>query len=276
VTLSRLYGTVVRLHVEVAVDLPHDHSGQEPDLTVTLNDSKPPEAQRWTVYEDVDAYLTGRELRVAPRHALPPLLLGHVILDHAIPQALSLLGDVVLHGACVALERRAVVLLGESGRGKSTLAAHMAGSGWRVLADDATVVSLADQVLTYPSYPGLRLHQDVATQFPHHWTQAVTELTAKHRVVPRVAWTNEPAEAAALVLLDPSGSTPVEALGSAASLAAVAKSTFQAAVDEPNLAERLDRLVELVQRLPVLRLGIAHSGAGSAVAEAAIRQLATS
>jgi hypothetical protein len=104
----------------------------------------------------------------------------------------------------------------------------------------------------------------------------VTELTAKHRVVPRVAWTYEPAEAAALVLLDPSGSAPVEALGSAASLAAIAKSTFQAAVDEPNLAGRLDRLVELVQRLPVLRLGIAHSGAGSEVAEAAIRQLATS
>jgi hypothetical protein len=56
----------------------------------------------------------------------------------------------VLHGAGIARDGRALLLLGHSGAGKSTLAVAALESGWQALADDVVIVDA--------SAPGFRLH----------------------------------------------------------------------------------------------------------------------
>ncbi len=71
-------------------------------------------------------------------------------------------GLVPLHSGCVEINGRAVAFAGGSGVGKSTLTAAFLRRGYRVLADDVTVVDVAapggPQVL--PSFPRIKLWRD--------------------------------------------------------------------------------------------------------------------
>lgn len=59
--------------------------------------------------------------------------------------ALRVHGHHVIHAATVELHGRALVVLGDSGAGKSTFCYAAAVHGWRVLADDLTVVAAASR-----------------------------------------------------------------------------------------------------------------------------------
>jgi HPr kinase/phosphorylase len=48
----------------------------------------------------------------------------------------------IIHASCVALDGRAVLILGASGQGKSTLALQLMALGAGLVADDRTVLSL--------------------------------------------------------------------------------------------------------------------------------------
>ena len=61
----------------------------------------------------------------------------------ALATALGQRGLLVLHGTCVAFGERAVCLLGDSGMGKSTLAAALCARGGALVSDTMTVVDLA-------------------------------------------------------------------------------------------------------------------------------------
>ena len=51
--------------------------------------------------------------------------------------------SVLVHASCVALKSAGVLLLGDSGSGKSDLALRLIHEGWRLVADDRTVLSVA-------------------------------------------------------------------------------------------------------------------------------------
>lgn len=89
-------------------------------------------------------------------------LVAHLVLDHALPHRLSLRGELVLHGTCVAVGDRAVAFCGPSGAGKSTLAAAFATAGHPILADDCLLVRPGpDGPVVVPTYAGTRLRDDV-------------------------------------------------------------------------------------------------------------------
>jgi hypothetical protein len=76
---------------------------------------------------------------------------------------LRLRGIVCLHASAVAIDGRAIALVGSPGAGKSTAAAAFACSGFPVLSDD--VVALADggeEFLVQPGYPRVNLWPDSA------------------------------------------------------------------------------------------------------------------
>jgi len=82
----------------------------------------------------------------------------HLLLDQVIPLLLSKRGRLVLHGSAVLTPHGAVAFLGETGRGKSTLASSFSEKGAPVLTDDCLLLKEENgRLLAIPSYPGLRL-----------------------------------------------------------------------------------------------------------------------
>ncbi|MBK9199490.1 HPr kinase/phosphorylase [Candidatus Skiveiella danica] len=85
----------------------------------------------------------------------------HLYLNQVLPLALSRQGKLVLHGSAVDIGGQGVAFLGESGRGKSTLAASFASEGTRFLTDDGLLLEWVDgRCMILPSHPSIRLWKD--------------------------------------------------------------------------------------------------------------------
>jgi len=85
----------------------------------------------------------------------------HLYLNQVLPLVLNKLGKLVVHGSAVEITDGAIAFVGESGRGKSTLAASFAVSGFRFLTDDGLVVEpTGSGFQAQPSHPSLRLWED--------------------------------------------------------------------------------------------------------------------
>lgn len=70
-------------------------------------------------------------------------------------------GILPLHGSCIRIVDRAVIITGASGAGKSTIAAALRQKNCLSLSDDVVAVNFIDNVLwATPSYPGVKLWED--------------------------------------------------------------------------------------------------------------------
>lgn len=91
--------------------------------------------------------------------------IDHFVDDHIAPRIISTGGDFVLHGSAVMIGGRLAVFLGQTGAGKSTLAASLHASGQRLLGDDAVVISETTGILHGEAvYPSLRLFRESIEQ----------------------------------------------------------------------------------------------------------------
>ncbi len=114
----------------------------------------------------------GQEVHATPVPELDDATLEHLQLNQLLPLALSAQGIPVFHASCVALDGNAVAFFGESGRGKSTLATHLALQGAPLISDDGLVFEVTgNDYRVQPSHPSVRLWQDsqealVGTRLP--------------------------------------------------------------------------------------------------------------
>jgi hypothetical protein len=85
-----------------------------------------------------------------------------ILLGPALVLALALRGAWCLHASAVMFRENTVAFLGESGRGKSTLAAYLSqNAGWRLVADDILPVEMdANEAKLLPHFPQLKLPMD--------------------------------------------------------------------------------------------------------------------
>jgi hypothetical protein len=74
--------------------------------------------------------------------AASPLYLRYSFLEAAALSMISTLRAVAVHGACVLVRDRGILLCGDSGAGKSTLAYAGARAGWTYVSDDASYLRL--------------------------------------------------------------------------------------------------------------------------------------
>lgn len=114
--------------------------------------------------------------------------LGHLLLDHVLPRLLAERGFTVLHASAVVTGFGAVGFCGETGAGKSTLAASFATAGAPVLSDDALVLADTPSGLeAHATYPGVRLWPEnaVAVAGPGATGAPVAHYTDKRRLGPR-------------------------------------------------------------------------------------------
>lgn len=85
----------------------------------------------------------------------------HLYQNQVLPLLLGMLGKLVFHGSAVEIGQYAVAFMGESGRGKSTLAASFASRGYRLFTDDSLLIDeYGRRFAVAPSYPSIRLWAD--------------------------------------------------------------------------------------------------------------------
>lgn len=82
-----------------------------------------------------------------------------ILLGPALVLALALRGLWSLHASAVMLNDRAIIFLGDSGRGKSTVAAYLSRDlSWRLVADDILPAKIeSHEVIVLPHFPQLKL-----------------------------------------------------------------------------------------------------------------------
>lgn len=89
-------------------------------------------------------------------------LLAYLLVD-ALSFSMVRLGWEPLHATAVLTDRGAAAFLGESGDGKSTLAALFLHGGFRVLTDDMLVLTAdGDRFLAQPGPPRIKLYREIA------------------------------------------------------------------------------------------------------------------
>lgn len=118
-----------------------------------------------------------REIIVQPEPAAIESDLRALLLCSPMGGLLHQRGLLPLHASAIATPRGAVVFMGNSGRGKSTLAAHFRQRGFRVLADDIAVIRFdaAGTPFAEPGLPQFKL-----------WPNSVSELGEETEALPRL------------------------------------------------------------------------------------------
>jgi hypothetical protein len=101
------------------------------------------------------------------RPGLPEYTLQHFIRDQVMPRVLAHQGNFVIHAAGVRLGDEAILLMGGSGFGKSTLSTSFDQAGFALLGDDAMIIEALQTPTAQAVYPSLRLMPDsIAALFP--------------------------------------------------------------------------------------------------------------
>ena len=113
----------------------------------------------WVGLARVTASRDGLTHRFEPEPGLEPAEIEKVRLGSASLLLRHLQGKLALHGAAVAVGGRAMILLGRSGQGKSTLAASLcARAGATLFSDDAVALDPGPSPGTYVLSPVERNH----------------------------------------------------------------------------------------------------------------------
>ena len=178
---------------------------------------------------------------------------------------LRLRGTVCLHASAVAVDNRAIALIGQPGAGKSTTAAAFACCGFPVLSDD--VVALTDNgagFLVPPGYPRVNL-----------WPDSVCSLFGSESFLPRITPTWEkhylplgenghhfassPLPLEAIYILDGREQTltaPIieEVSGEQAFMALVANTYVNYLLDQDMRRTEFDVVSRLVSQLPIRKV----------------------
>lgn len=107
----------------------------------------------------------GAEIRVWSADEADDRLVDVLFVDQVIPRVLAQRHELVFHGSAVEVGGAAIAFLGPSGRGKSTLAAHLGTRGHPVLSDDCLRFEQVDggdgaRLIVHPAYPAVRLWAD--------------------------------------------------------------------------------------------------------------------
>jgi hypothetical protein len=180
-------------------DVPHDLPGAvevDPDCFATPS-------QYFLRIDGTARYLVtnGREIVVSPEADANPLDVRAWLLGNIFVALCHQRGLLPLHACAVSSEpvngRQGVAaFLARSGQGKSSLAAHLAQRGLRVLADDVCLIdpTPADEILVTPSSPWLKLWRNSLQNLGRQaeGLERVLSEHDKYRLPLEVAWKREP------------------------------------------------------------------------------------
>ena len=203
-----------------------------------------------------------------PSPEILPHTLAHLLIDQVIPRVLGHRGEVVMHASAVVMaDGSAIAFLGDSGKGKSTLASSCYQAGFGLVADDSMLLKLRDgQIFCVAAYPSLRLWPESAERlFPdsadfkavaHYSNKQQMMLLNAKRVHP------EPVPLKAIFVLDEpvpssvSDEVEVVRISGAAATMALVEAAFVLDVDSRSVVKQnFHRVARIAQSgLPFFRL----------------------
>jgi hypothetical protein len=114
---------------------------------------------------DFEVSADGKEVVAWPASEDDDATVEHLYINQMVPLALSRQGRPTFHASVVTVTGGVVAFLGQSGMGKSTLAASFALNGASFLSDDALLVEETNTgCVVQPSHPSIRLWEDSVDQ----------------------------------------------------------------------------------------------------------------
>lgn len=187
------------------------------------------------------------------------------LLGQALSYALVKLGFEPIHGTVLVRDGRAVALLGDSGYGKSTLAACMLAAGARLLTDDLLLTR--PDGAGYVAYPGparIKLLPDSAARFLPDAAEGVPMNPLTHKmIIPLGADRTEPGPtplAGVYVLPSPLDADRqgirLDALSSRDAFVALVANTFNRRLTDPGrMGRQHAQTAALSRAVPVVAVG---------------------
>lgn len=217
---------------------------------------------RFPELADFELSADGRMVRCWPMPDISGDTIQHLYLNQVLPLALSKLGKLVLHASAVDIDDGAVAFVGESGRGKSTLAASFATNGARFLTDDGLVLEMVGGAYrAMPSHPSLRLWEDSEDSLlgEHARKAPALPFTPKSRFFAgeHIAFCNRPLPLRRVYFLG-DGTRPdaaFERISPSEALIELVRHSFLLDIEERRmLAAQFDELTEMVKQPMFFRL----------------------
>lgn len=211
---------------------------------------------------DFEVSSNGHTVRCWPVPGISEYTVQHLYLNQVLPLVLGKQGKLVFHASAIEIGSAALVFMGISGRGKSTLAASFATNGFRFLTDDGlTVEEENSRYQVQPSHPSIRLWQDsqealVADDVP---IAPSVQHTSKARFLAGedMAFCEEARPLQRLYFLGEGTASAVEfqPMGPSEALIELVRHSFLLDIEEPAmLARHFDRLARLVSEPVFYRL----------------------
>ncbi len=166
-----------------------EQSGLSPDPEAWLQQARLADGATYIRWEDLFHFLIppdGRRIAYgrlgeASEESFQTYLLGHVL-----SYALTKQGHEPLHATAVEIDGRAVAFLGESGMGKSTLAAALLETGAKLVTDD--LLRLEPRGAAYAAFPGpprIKLLPPIAEELmTGPWSGSVMNPLARKLIIP--------------------------------------------------------------------------------------------
>ena len=265
------FGLTVESGMELSGFVPAAPS-EAPDVRVTVGTPSSPYNGDTSVGAIANGILEasvsgGSTVVVDPNPEVDPLYVSAIVTGELFSVVLRQRGLLVLHGSGVARDGGAVGFIGDSGWGKSTLAASLVDRGWQLLTDDLLVVGglHPDGTPTaIPTHPSMRLSAEAvervdAADVSHGQAHA---LTTKVRVDQAAAFSDRPVPLRHVFVLDPRLSddhqaTPLSAREAVDEL--VRHTRGRRLLTAPSaLTAHLGQCAELARRVPVAALRRRH------------------
>ena len=196
-----------------------------------------------------------RDLEQATLESLQTYLLGHVLSYALVKQHHE-----PLHATAVIVDGAAIALLGQSGQGKSTLAAAFLRAGHTLLTDDLLVMRRVDDLIYgFPGPPRLKLFPDALERFlPELAASGLMNPLTEKLIVPIPSRQSHSGAAAigAFVVLDggESAAQSVARITGTSAWTELLGATFnKKLVDRPRLRRQFQATREWTARVPVMR-----------------------
>jgi hypothetical protein len=209
---------------------------------------------------DPDDFSQG--IRATPSPDVDRDTIEHLFHNNVVPMLTADGGALILHGAAVDIGGFAVIFLGASGRGKSTLAASFAAAGFPFLSDDSVRLSQTESgYRAEPSYPSIRLWRDsdeaVLSGRAREMSGVKFSNKARYAAGGEIPHSINPTQLRAIYVLanEAPASVMIQSLGANAAMMEFVQHSFILDLQsETTLGGHFERMATLANKMPVFRL----------------------